>query len=65
MSFENATVYDLLRELRSRDCAVVCFVPDELLGADPERVEDRLIELGWDVIDSLRTEEDEDIEDEG
>lgn len=46
-----------------RGSAVVIFNPDELRGADPTQVMDRLIELGWDVIDCLATEpapEDED-----
>jgi len=36
--------------------AVVCFTPEELRGADPGHVQDRLVELGWDVIDTLATE---------
>ena len=34
--------------------AVVAFNPEELEGADPDKVTDRLIELGWDVISSLK-----------
>jgi len=30
-----------------------------LRGADSDHVEDRLIELGWDVIDALATESDQ------
>jgi hypothetical protein len=36
--------------------AVVCFTPEELRGANPDHVQDRLVELGWDVIDVLATE---------
>jgi hypothetical protein len=46
----------LCAELRAIGCAVVCFTPQELRGADPDHVEDRLVEIGWDVIDSLAVE---------
>lgn len=36
--------------------AVVCFTPEELRGANPDHVRDRLVELGWDVIDNLAIE---------
>jgi hypothetical protein len=42
--------------LREMGCAVVIFIPEELRGADPDHVEDRLCQLGWDVIDSLAIE---------
>lgn len=42
-----------LRQLRKMGYAIVAFTPEELRGADPDHVEDRLIELGWDVIDNL------------
>jgi len=50
-------ITSLCAELRKMGCAVVCFVPEELRDADPDHVEDRLIELGWDVIDNLATKE--------
>jgi len=53
-NIKQATEY--LRQLRKMGYAVVAFTPEELRGADPDHVEDRLIELGWDVIDSLSTE---------
>ena len=43
----------LCSTLRDLGCAVIVFIPEELNGADPEQVEDILIEKGWDVIDSL------------
>ena len=49
-------VFDLCRKIRHAGYAVVCFTPDELRGADPDHVEDRLVEIGWDVIDALATE---------
>lgn len=39
--------------LREAGHAVVVFNPDELKGADPDHVSDRLVELGWDVIGCL------------
>lgn len=45
-----------LHSLRERGFAVVVFTPEELRGADVDRVQDRLIEQGWDVIDALATE---------
>lgn len=45
-----------LRQLRKMGYAVVAFTPEELRGADSDHVEDRLIELGWDVINNLATE---------
>lgn len=35
--------------------AVVAFNPEELEGADPDKVTNRLIELGWDVIQQLKS----------
>lgn len=45
--------------LRRKGCCCVCFTPDELQGANPDQVEDRLVELGWEVIDCLKEEDDE------
>ena len=42
-----------LKDLRNYGYAVVIFTPEELNGAKPGKVEDRLVELGWDVIDCL------------
>lgn len=39
--------------LRSAGYCVVVFTPAELAGASPDKVADRLVELGWDVIDCL------------
>lgn len=49
-------IVELSRELAAMGCAVVLFTKEELRGANPDHVEDRLVELGWDVIDSLATE---------
>ena len=53
-NIKQATEY--LRQLRKMGYAVVAFTPEELRGADSDHVEDRMIEIGWDVIDSLSTE---------
>jgi hypothetical protein len=41
---------DIIAKLRRKGYAVIVWTPDELGSADPERVEDRSIELGWDII---------------
>jgi hypothetical protein len=40
--------------LRAKGYAVVVFTPEELAGARRNRVEDRLVELGWEVIANLK-----------
>jgi hypothetical protein len=40
--------------LRHRGFAVIIWTPEELDGATPSKVEDRSIELGWDVIADLK-----------
>ena len=40
----------VIEELRNEGFAIVIFEPSELEDADPEHVQDRLTELGWDVI---------------
>jgi len=49
-------VFDLCKKMRHAGYCVVCFTPDELQGANPDHVEDRLVELGWDVINDLSVE---------
>lgn len=51
---------EYLRQLRKMGYAVVAFTPEELRGANPDHVEDRLVELGWDVIAAIATEPDQD-----
>lgn len=46
-------VVQLSRELETLGCAVVIFTEEELRGARPDLVQDRLTELGFDVIDTL------------
>jgi len=52
-------VVELSRELAAMGCAVVVFTEEELRGARVDLVEDRLTELGWEVIDTLAAESDE------
>jgi hypothetical protein len=53
--FQNITT--AAAEARARGYAVVIFTPEELEGASPNRVQDRLIELAWDVISDLKPDE--------
>ena len=41
------------RILENMGCTVVVFTPEELRGANPYHVQDRLIELGWEVIGDI------------
>lgn len=47
-------IEDALAMMREFGYAVVAFTPEELEGANPESVEDRLTERGWDIIETLR-----------
>lgn len=46
-----------MKEMFHAGWAVVVWSPEELQGADPGLVQDRLIELGYDVIDCLKENE--------
>jgi len=48
-----ARIVELGRELSAMGCAVVVFTEEELRGVRADYVEDRLIELGFEVIDTL------------
>lgn len=43
----------VINKFRAAGHAVVIFNPEELRGAPADDVEERLVELGWDVIDAL------------
>ncbi|MFM8798701.1 MAG: hypothetical protein ACKODT_07070 [Fluviibacter sp.] len=45
--------FDQLNAIRDLGFAVIAFTPEELRGADPEEIQDRLTEWGWDAIDAL------------
>ena len=51
-----AKIIELSRQLEELGCAVVVFTEEELRGARADLVGDRLVELGWDVIDVLSKE---------
>jgi hypothetical protein len=53
-------IFELCVKMQRLGYAVVIFTPEELRGANPDHVEDRLVELGWDVINDIA----EDIETE-
>jgi hypothetical protein len=44
----------VVAELRNRGYAVIIWTPEELAGASRKHVEDRSVELGWQVIDDLK-----------
>ena len=44
---------EIVSDLRDKGYCVVIFTPEELRDANPSHVEDRLIELGWEVIECL------------
>lgn len=46
-------VLNHVRALEEMGCAVVVFVPEELRDVDPDKVQDRLIELGHEVINDM------------
>lgn len=46
-------------DLRDAGYCVVIFTPEELRNARPNKVEDHLVEVGWEIIDCLATAEDE------
>lgn len=50
---------NVLRTIKNMGYAVVLFSPEELEGAESDRVEDSLIELGWDIISDLKPEADD------
>lgn len=43
-----------IASLRHKGFAVIVWTPEELEDANPRKVEDRSIELGWDVIACLK-----------
>lgn len=47
---------DALTLLRDAGFAVCAFDPEELEGADPTHIEERMCAIGWDAIEALRDE---------
>lgn len=46
--------YATISALRHEGYAIIVWTPEELDGADPGNVEDRSVELGWDIIAALK-----------
>ena len=49
-------VIEALTLLRDKGFAVAAFTPTEMRGADPDRIEDAMVQMGWDAVDLLATE---------
>jgi len=49
---------ETLRQIRDDGYAVIVWTPEELAGVNPGAVEDRSIEVGWDIIDTLKENQD-------
>ena len=45
---------EALRSLRERGCAMVVWEPEELQGTPVDIMEERSIEIGWDIIDQFK-----------
>lgn len=47
----------ILNNLADKGYAVVVFTPQELEGVRAKYVEDRMVEVGWEVIETLKGED--------
>lgn len=52
--------WDVIKKFREAGYALTIFSPEELRGASTRDFENRMVELGWEVVDSLATEIDTD-----
>ena len=52
--------WEVIKKFREAGYALTIFSPEELRGASTSDFEDRMVELGWEVIDSLAKEIDTD-----
>ena len=50
-----------IKALRDQGYAIVSFSPEELVGAPARKVEDRMCERGWEAIDYLTDDDDDDL----
>jgi len=48
-----------IRGIKDKGFAVVIITPEELEGADSDKVEDRLVELSWEIINDLKQNDDD------
>lgn len=53
----NKTEIKALQGLKNKGYAIVVITPEELKSVSPDKVEDRLIETSWEVIEWLTNEE--------
>ena len=52
--------WEVIRKFREAGYALTIFSPEELRGASTRDFENRMVELGWEVVDSLASEPDPD-----
>jgi|688.fasta_scaffold228554_2 hypothetical protein len=52
--------WDVIKKFRQAGYALTIFSPEELRGASTRDFENRMVELGWEVVDSLASEIDPD-----
>ena len=52
----------VIKKFREAGYALTIFSPQELRGASTRDFENRMVELGWEVVDSLASEIDPDYE---
>jgi len=50
VDFRNKTI----QQLREEGYAIILWTPEELEGVAPKHVEDRSVELGWEIIETLK-----------
>ena len=50
-----------IQSLRDQGYAVVLFNPEELAGAPADDIESRMCDAGWDIIDYLTDDDDDDL----
>ena len=50
VDFRNKTI----QQLREEGYAIILWTPEEIEGVAPKHVEDRSVELGWEIIETLK-----------
>jgi hypothetical protein len=49
--------WEALASIRAKNYAVVVFNPEEIRNAAPNRIQDALVESGWEIIHALNSED--------
>lgn len=49
-SINNARIWDAIRTLRNEGCAIAILEPEELDGADPQCVEESMVNAGQEAV---------------